>query len=110
MFLTLGAALGGGGELVSGVDRPTDVGPQDASAVVPTPGGENAAIEKLLSQDANYKDNLPYAVFPLASSQAYNSNSFVAGMLQTAGLHRPAFALPMPGYTHPVPATAFGGP
>jgi len=44
VFLTLGAALGGGGELVSGVDRPTDVGPQDASAVVPTPGGENAAI------------------------------------------------------------------
>ena len=73
---------------------------------MPTPGGEDAAIESLLQGDANYKDDAVYTFFP-ETQGGYNSNSYVAGILQAAGLHRPVFPLSMPGYVTPLPANYF---
>lgn len=106
-FLTLGAGPSASGRLVSNLNRQADsASAQAATVTVPTPGGEDAAIERLLRADGNYRDDAPYTFFP-ALQGGYNSNSYVSGILSAAGLHRPAFSLPMPGYTSPLPPRSF---
>jgi hypothetical protein len=108
--LTLGAgpALSAGGlTLKSDLNREKDAAPHPRGPVVASGTGEDAVIAKLLAADAAYKDNLPYAFFPASSSQAYNSNSYVAGILSAVGLTAPGLGVSVPGYDHPVPAAYF---
>ena len=65
----------------------------------------------LLNQlDAGYKDNLTYDLFPNLNNPAgYNSNSYVSGLLNAAGINPPQINdLTLPGYKKPIPAENFG--
>ena len=59
--------------------------------------------------DSSYKDNLKYDLFPnLSNPIGYNSNSYVSGLLNAAGIVRPEIDLRLPGYNKPIPVENFG--
>jgi len=69
---------------------------------------ENVVIEDLFSADAGYSDDLEYELFPQASVDGYNSNSYTHGLLNAVGLIAPTPTHNVPGYSKPVPSTKFG--
>lgn len=74
------------------------------------PGSTNAFIERLFELDARYDDSLTYECLP-DDPEEYNSNSYLAGLLGTAGVPKPLFPrlFPwmFPGWIKPVPAKYF---
>ena len=126
-FATIGAAsdlllgLTCGGHLKSDINRGPDISEPPRSSleyelVWYPPAVENQLIKTLLDLDSKYNDLLSYDCFPTASSTGYNSNSYVNGLLQAAGLeaHFPLFfgntsfsINGYPGWTKPVPAENF---
>jgi hypothetical protein len=74
---------------------------------------ENDAIEKLFKAKDAYKNNALYALIPASSPGRYNSNSFVAGLLDVTGISRPIFLDNYrelyPGQETPLPRSFFPG-
>lgn len=69
-------------------------------------GDVGAFVEELYRVAATYKDTVQYAYYPTMTSQGYNSNSFVAGVIVAAGGVPPEINVPQnrfPGYTKPLP-------
>ncbi|MFV3126490.1 RHS repeat-associated core domain-containing protein [Niveispirillum sp. KHB5.9] len=92
------------GNLISNINRDTDVGPQTGSVDVPMPGmfeNENSWINALFSADNNYQDNVNYEAFPGQDDDNHNSNSYAAGLLRATGATPPAVES-VPGYEKPV--------
>ena len=117
-YATIGAGPDKGllGGLWAGVNRPRDVSELNNNrqpiAVPSRYLNENAAIEALFTLAENFNKNPvraypDYAFFP-SGGTAYNSNSFVPGLLNAGGFSYPS---PpggrLPGAEHPVPAWYF---
>ena len=74
----------------------------------------HARFDQLTRRLANYPDNLNYDLFP-APGAGFNSNSFVAGLLESAGTPIPLATVMArfpgtdhPGYDRPVPRASLG--
>jgi hypothetical protein len=116
-FLTIGAESSSndcGGDLVSDLNRSSDLNPDIAiyrERLSYPLGQEDEIIRGLLSADANYTDDLPYACRPSFNDLSYNSNSYSHGMLDVVGIAPPLppFLLPYLhwGWRKPVPAEEF---
>jgi RHS repeat-associated protein len=69
-------------------------------------------INLLIQASASYKNNLPYS--PLPSGRSFNSNGYVAGVLQATGVVPPPLntsgAFQAPGYNKPIPLTPLYSP
>jgi hypothetical protein len=108
---SIGALVGGGGRLVSDVNRPTDVHTKGFLVqILSLPHGmsEDEMITRLFQLDKNYGDDLKYDLFPDSGDAEYNSNSYVRGLLNAAGF--PGLKTPpvyAPGTEKPVPTTEF---
>ena len=95
--------------LVSSVNRPSDI--SALNMVLGTvndpqsPSGDVYFAELLLA-DANYDDDLVYALFPVAPG-AYNSNSYVRGLIDATGGVTTANLSAFVGGNKPVPASKF---
>jgi RHS repeat-associated protein len=107
-----------GGNLVSNVNRESDLGPQAGGAEIALPDGvsEDAAFATLSNLDRNYDDNLDYDLFPandgersiFVADDGYNSNSYVSGVLGAADIEAPNLSgANTPGYDKPVPVANF---
>lgn len=101
------------GNLASDTNRSRDVSEIGFVVAEISPGKgetEDALIGRLFEADANYRDNLDYDFFP-SSSDGYNSNSYVAGLLQAIGVKNVPLpdqkTAPTPGAGKPVPAGCF---
>lgn len=103
-------------ELVSGVNRKADLCPiliDTFDLEIQHPGveaglaTERAVVEALFTTDARYGDSVSYDIVPFDWSDGFNSNSFVAGLLEVTGweVERPGR---VPGWEKPLPAEAFG--
>jgi uncharacterized protein RhaS with RHS repeats len=73
--------------------------------LVPTPPGmtDTQFIEALIAASQSYQNSLPYRLFPTHDSDAYNSNGYVAGVIEAAGGTPPVMPGVAPGYRHPIP-------
>lgn len=101
------------GKLTKGINRGTDV-------TDPTwlnirlnvlPNDENKVIATLFDLYDKYNNDLDYHPLYPVSGNGYNSNSFVMGLLNAAGLSNPVYALyedVFPGWGKPVPPNEFG--
>ena len=101
------------GDLVSDNNRTRDIDLSIKIYQSPNlvPLNQESNYKNLLNQlDSNYKDNLNYDLFPnLGNSSGYNSNSYVSGLLNAAGIDSPQINnLTLPGYRKPIPAENFG--
>ena len=131
-----------GGETASGqmdgINRTRDINPLNKSwesSNLVSINQENSYIEKLFNANANYKNNLDYALFPNKNSSSYNSNSYTSGILEAVGITPPTLPkstinaqwsdpehpgrsglinieytlpkFPTPGYSKPVPLKYF---
>jgi len=87
--------------------------------MVTIPGGlsENAFIDHLFRLDSRYGDNLDYDLYPSNPDRAiwwlnddgYNSNSYIRGLLNAAGV-KDNYPIPnetLPGWFKPVPTNEF---
>jgi RHS repeat-associated protein len=124
IFATIGAQPGGKAGLDAGPlgnlktefnysgDQPSHLGFMQA---VPTPKGmtDTEFISKLINSASSYKNDKNYDVFPSASSNAYNSNSYVSGVLKAAGATPPPLrtggTFQAPGYDKPLPLPGGSG-
>jgi len=108
-------------KLVSDVNRESDLGPQEGGSKISLPNGvgEDAAFSTLSNLDSNYSDNLDYDLFPandgarsiFIPDDGYNSNSYVSGLLDAAGIQIPKLpGVDTSGYDKPVPADEFKKP
>lgn len=107
----VGLPFFGLGNLVSVLNRDKDVNePCENAQQLSIPRfykDENAAIANLLALTSSYNNNqVPYSFFP--SGGTYNSNSFISGLLLSAGFNLPGnTGAPTPGFEHPVPTGQF---
>jgi hypothetical protein len=72
---------------------------------------EDSLILRLLQLFSNYRNDLEYCFMPDGPTPWYNSNSFVRGLLDAAGVAPKPLAgtlLPYVGWSKPVPAPEFG--
>lgn len=69
---------------------------------------ENEVISSLISAQNVFmqKSNLPYELFPSATSNSYNSNSYAAGLTKFVGLDVPRIGN-SPGLDKPIPGKEF---
>lgn len=97
------------GLLVSNLNRGTDVNQGKLQDVLLDLGGRNEdlVILMLLLRDASYGDNLQYASYVFGDTDGYNSNDFVAGLLEAVGIALPELEGIVPGLDEPVPAEKF---
>lgn len=111
-FATIGAGPSNalGGQLIEGIDRPHDVSdPAWFSVKLGVPEDqENDVIRNLLRSYGSYQNNLNYDFIPTPGY--YNSNSYVAGLLDSVGVNKPSYITDdsFPGWGQPVPTSAFG--
>jgi len=100
----------GGINLVSSPNNPGDSPGTDCHpgrlknlTLVPTPSGmtDTQFIQALIAAAASYQNNQFYALFPVGD--AYNSNSYTAGVIIKAGGAPPPLPGLKPGYGHPLP-------
>ena len=121
-FMTLGAGSEGG-RLVSNVNRTRDVDLTIKTTVVKIDlkgKDETSVVTALRAADGKYKDNLPYAAFPMPTATmqvfgktvplntaTYNSNSYAAGLLLAVGLIPPNVPESTPGKDQPLPKKEF---
>jgi len=110
----INATLGLDTNLISNPNRERDtdlsikIPGMESSNLVPS-NLENQYITTLFRLDNNYKDNLLYDKFPNLNNQnGYNSNSYISGILNAAGITPPQIDLKLPGYRKPVPSKYFG--
>ena len=120
-FATIGAERSILGNLVSDVNRPSDVasdGPSRGQVVpVTSPCGvsEDRFIERFLDLDRNFSDDIKYAPFPatpedrewLVADDGYSSNSYTRGLIEAAGGSAPTPNVDAPGWDLPVPSRYF---
>ncbi|HQP12203.1 MAG TPA: hypothetical protein PK470_05525, partial [Candidatus Omnitrophota bacterium] len=110
LYLTLGAAPsipGGFGSLVSDLNRSYDRAENNirqGEVTLPCGVDEDSYIKNLLEADKNYQDNLKYQTFP---KDYYNSNSYVAGLIQYTGGILPGLWGVLPGIDRPIPGEYF---
>lgn len=77
--------------------------------VVNTPKGmsDTEFINRLIKASSSYKDTATYELFPESTDGAYNSNSFISGVLRAAGANPPTVRtqgkFQVPGYNSPLP-------
>jgi hypothetical protein len=117
LYATLGAGSQGipsiNAELVSAPNRPTDLDlstkVESATLALPPGYSEAMMINKLLSMDRRYCDNLFYELFPEPKSvmNGYNSNSYISGLVGAAGMIAPLLSHKVPGYNNPLPFDEF---
>jgi RHS repeat-associated protein len=97
--------------LVSDVNRlrDTQLWRNIFSTTISPPGGisDDDFIGQLLTADAKYPDNLPYAWFPTRNGRRYNSNSYASGILRFVTGSMPPQPPHTPGFRKPVPAQEF---
>jgi hypothetical protein len=100
--------------LVSDRNRPLDVesAPSSLEKLQYPPILENDLIQRLLTFDENYRDDLRYCAVPeAASSNFYNSNSYISGILRATDIPQPRFPhdepVSYPGWSRPVPVSEF---
>jgi hypothetical protein len=104
-YATLGAGPEDWNRLVSDTNRPKDVVPHAPGELVGLGGlDENAAIQRLFVLDRAYCDCISYAWFGVTS---HNSNSYVTGLLRSAGLTVSKPDQRLPGWGNPVPRRYF---
>jgi RHS repeat-associated protein len=106
--------LGGGpvrGTLVSDFNRSTDAAPHQGGIPL-EPCDEDALIDALFAADGRYRDNADYDLFPypggiMPMDNGWNSNSYVAGLLNSVGISPASIELPsdvsFPGWNKPLP-------
>ena len=85
--------------------------------MIPTPASyksEDAFISALFKGVENFQKNtstdqgaINYGFWPGSQKDEYNSNSFIAGLLQSAGAELPQLRNPPPGAKTPVPVEVF---
>ena len=95
--------------LVSRVNRPTDAAALNmvlGTVNDPQSLSGDVYFAELLLADANYADDLRYALFPVAPG-AYNSNSYVRGLIDATGGVTTANLASFVGGNQPVPASKF---
>lgn len=98
----------GNGVLVS---RPN--APSDRPSMMMTLGTVSSTLgapgywAQLVTADANYDDNLPYAPVPSAGSSAYNSNGFTHGLVRATAGSPSVNMSSYVGGDKPVPMSAF---
>ncbi len=106
--------------LVSNVNRNSDsephLGKYKQISVPKKYNSETDFIEQLIVNDAKYTDHLDYDIFPAKvgnqtwyiADDGYNSNSYVAGLLISAGVvPAPVPPVSTPGFQKPVPIRYF---
>ena len=107
-----GSGGSGDGSFLNSVPN-ADIGyiPTD-SAVIPTPAGmtDTQFIQTILNAQSNFTNGvIPYS--PLPSGDHYNSNSFIAGLLNSINLDGTGIVSGLsgvqPGSGHPVPNAVF---
>jgi|GEM_PF-4241257 len=82
---------------------------------IQVPAGQTPSqfASNLTAAAASYQNNQPYSFFPSISPQtAYNSNSFVSGVIRAAGGAAPdiaSFSTPGYGRPLPLPSSSIGG-
>lgn len=113
------ATIGAGrvsGELVSGLNRIRDFNLSIKAEFISLGEINDGVIGQLFELEANYEQNVAnpnnsirYQLFPRASNDRHNSNSFISGLLNAAGFnhlnHAPT--LNVPGWDKPVPREMF---
>src|SRR5437660_1483087 len=94
VYATIGAGPerpipGAMGHLIAGVDRERDVKQDKLQSneklTLPNGMSEDAAIDALFSDEAAYRNDLDYALFPDKGKDEYNSNGFANSLLKAAG-------------------------
>ncbi len=97
--------------LVSGLNRPRDIQLQrnKFSTVISDPAGmsDDDFIGKLITANAAYPNDLPYALFPTKKGKRYNSNGYASGILLYVTGSMPPRPPHTPGFNKPVPASKF---
>ena len=83
-------------------DRPS--GLKDLTTVcAPGDTGDTEFILRLIQIAEQYNNRAYYSPFPDSYGVTYNSNSFVSGLLRTAGAVPPSLPGLQPGYSRPLP-------
>jgi hypothetical protein len=105
------------GKLVSDWNRSRDVEPHSGGTIISLQGGlnEDAFIERLISSDSKYSDNLDYDLYPAdrqnrkwwRADDGYNSNSYTSGLLGASGTQVKRPPVSTPGWDQPVPNENF---
>ena len=112
------AGLGAGvlGNLKTAFNFPGDQLPHiNFMQAVPTPKGltDTQFINNLINSASSYKNDKNYDIFPSTASAAYNSNSYVSGVLTAAGATPPSLQsggnFQTPGYDKPLPISGGSG-
>jgi hypothetical protein len=122
LFLTLGAGPVGGdtalscsGTLTADPNRLSDrtrKADDLRSVLYQTEEFEDAVVQSLIGLGTYFSQNsnvFEYECFPDSQSVGYNSNSFVAGLLDAAQLPKPPMStFRYPGWSKPVPQVRYG--
>jgi RHS repeat-associated protein len=108
---SVGSIIGFGGRLMADFNRAGDVDLKSKNSVVKMDlkgRNENEVISSLISAQNVFmqKSNLPYELFPSATSNSYNSNSYAAGLTKFVGLDVPRIGN-SPGLDKPIPGKEF---
>jgi RHS repeat-associated protein len=98
-------------KLTKGLNRKWDIRLQRNvfSTTISPPGGlsDDDFIGKLLDANAQYKDDLPYVLFPTRKGKGYNSNGYASGILLYVTGSMPPRPPHTPGFNKPVPGSEF---
>ena len=106
---TMGAGPNGSWNLESNYNRWSDAAEHTGGITITPPNGmsENDFVDNLMQLDANYQDNLEYSFDP-NGSDTFNSNSYVSGLLNAAGVDMTNIKVPEgQGFDKPVPKEKF---
>ena len=106
------------GRLVGGINRERDKDLDTAVEMLPLDLGgrnENEAIIRILERFRHYKNDRDYDLFPARDQErscwvaddSYNSNSYVRGLLEAAGIVVPQPSHRVPGFDKPLPVSDF---
>lgn len=102
------------GNLSKGVNRDSDIGPQEGALTVSVPEGmtETQFYNGMAENFNSYQNNVDYDLYP-EGENGYNSNSFATGLVESAGGTAPQLptssmgTLHAPGYNKPLPDRCF---
>jgi RHS repeat-associated protein len=103
------AVITGSADLKSDFNRSLDAPEHSGGITVTLPKGvsEEQFVDKLIELDSNYQDNADYSFDPDGKS-TFNSNSYVSGLLEAAGVDTSKMNVPdAPGFDKPLPKSAF---
>lgn len=116
IYATIGAGPSSG-KLKNGINRPNDAKLHSGGYEINCDSeNEDALIEKLFLLNSNYSQDLDYDLFAdtpenqsfFIPDDGYNSNSYISGLLDAAGVSKPKLDKKVyPGWNKPVPASKF---